>query len=242
VLLGPSKVATDLATIECVTTYPFGHVLRYNISSAHGFNLYVRVPEWYQSSVSSIAVNDSSATPLSPDANTGMHKVRVAAGQTIVTYNLGAAVRTEPRANDTVAVYYGSLLYALDVGSTNTSSNPHAYNDARGAGFEDLPFPQVRDFYVQNTTAWNVAIDPTTLEYHGIQGGVVSLPTPLFEYGAPPNYMTVKGCQIAWDLYLGSPGPVPTDRTCLGKDEMFRLVPYGSAKVHMSELPVVKLP
>ncbi len=239
VLLGPSRVDTHLATIECDTAYPFDHILRYNITSRKGFDFYIRVPAWYEPSTSSVTINNSPSS-LQPDAETGMHKIHIPSGQTTMTYTLGATVRTEPRANNTVAIYYGSLLYALDVGSTNTSSHPHAYNDARGAGFDDLPFSQVRDYYIQNTTAWNVAIDPSTLEYHGVEDSA-KLPTPLFDYGAPPNYMTVQGCQIAWGLYLGSPDLVPEDRTCLGESEAFRLIPYGSAKVHMSELPVVKL-
>ncbi|KAK0715077.1 hypothetical protein B0H67DRAFT_600827 [Lasiosphaeris hirsuta] len=239
VLLGPSKVTTNLATIDCDTAYPFDHTLRYTAVSASGLDLYLRVPSWYNPSTSTLAL-DGSLVALQPDPETGMHKLPLPAGETMVTYTLGAAVRAEPRANGTVAVYFGSLLYALDVGSANTSSLPHAFDDARGTGLHDLPFPQVRDYYVKNTHKWNVAIDVGTLEYHGMNEGE-GLPTPVFEYGAPPNYITVEGCEIAWELYLGTPGDVPQDRTCFGGKETFRLVPYGSAKVHMSELPVVKL-
>lgn len=240
VLLSPSTVKTSLATIECDTAYPFDHTLRYTITSPHGLDLYLRVPSWHVPETSTLTLGDSS-TPafLHPDPATGMHRVRIPSGSTTLTYALGARIRAEPRANNTVAVYYGSLLYALDVGQANTSSNPHMYNDARGSGIADIPFPQARDYYIFNTTAWNIAIDPSTLEYHD---GGSELPTPIFEYGAPPSYMTVRGCEIEWALYLeATPGAVPENRTCVGESGTYRLIPYGSAKVHMSELPVVGL-
>lgn len=240
VLLSPSRVKTSLATIECDTAYPFDHTLRYTITSPRGLDLYLRVPSWHVPEMSTLTLGDSS-TPglLHPDPATGMHRVRIPSGSTTLTYALGARIRTEPRANNTVAIYYGSLLYTLDVGQANTSSNPHLYNDARGAGFTDIPFPQARDYYIYNTTAWNIAIDPSTLEYHD---GGRELPTPIFEYGAPPSYMTVRGCEIEWALYLeATPGAVPESRTCVGESKRYRLIPYGSAKVHMSELPVVGL-
>jgi Beta-L-arabinofuranosidase, GH127 len=240
VLLGPSKVQTDVATIECETAYPFDHTLRYTVESSKGLDLYVRVPLWYDPDGSSINIGGSSS-PLRPDLATGMHKINVPSGVVVVTYTIGAAIRTEARANNTVAVYLGNILYALDVGSTNTSSYPHPYKDASGSGLDHLPFPQLRDYYVTSSKAWNVAIDPSTLRYHGMAGDA-ALPTPLFEYGAPPTYMTVQGCEIAWGLFLEqTPDVVPADRTCLGEASTYKLIPYGSAKVHMSELPVVEL-
>ncbi|KAK0637055.1 hypothetical protein B0T17DRAFT_588031 [Bombardia bombarda] len=240
ILLGPSMVDTPLAVIECDTAYPFDNTLQYTINSSKDFDLYVRVPSWFTPDTSSIRIGDSSSA-LQPDPETGLHRIRVSSGSTTINYTIGAAIRAETRANNTVAVYYGNLLYALDVGSSVKSSYPHAYYDAQGEGLDYLPFPELRDYYVNNSKAWNVAIDPSTLQYHGLGGGA-TLPTPIFEYGAPPTYVTVQGCEIAWGLYLGAtPDLVPNDRTCLGGSSTYRLIPYGSAKVHMSELPVVEL-
>jgi len=239
ILLAPTHVSTDLAVIECATAYPFDHTLNYTISSVKGFDLYVRVPHWYDSSSSSIGFVDGYRRALEPDRETGMHRVSIPPGDSTIIYQLGATVRTERRANDTVAVYFGSLLYALDVGSSVTSSVPHVFNDTHGPGNDSIPFPQVRDYYINNTRSWNIAIDPISITYYGIPDGT-RLPTPAFDYGAPPNYMTVQGCEIAWDLHMGAtPGPPPEDRTCVGEAGVYKLVPYGSAKVHMSELPVI---
>ncbi|KAK4454170.1 hypothetical protein QBC34DRAFT_392751 [Podospora aff. communis PSN243] len=236
--LGPSKVSTPIATVECDTAYPFDHSLRYTIQSAEAFDFYVRVPWWHDGGSSNITIGGVTSR-LSPDQTTGLHRVEVPAGTTEVTYSIGASIRMEERVNGTVAVFYGNLLYALDVGSINSSSLPHRFNDARGTGLDSLPFPQVRDYYFNNTKPWNVAIDTSTWEYHGVPSGV-DLPKPIFDYGAPPNYITVQGCEIAWDLHLGvTPGPAPANRTCLGARSTYRLIPYGSAKVHMSEIPTL---
>ncbi|KAK3688203.1 hypothetical protein B0T22DRAFT_527713 [Podospora appendiculata] len=239
-LLGPSKVSTELAEIKCDTAYPFDHTLKYTVTSSQGVDLFVRVPSWHDPKTSTIGIGGSSFA-LKPDPATGMHKISVPPGLATITYTIGASIRSEPRANNTVAVYFGNLLYALDVGLSVKSSFPHPFNNAGGSGINNLPYPQARDYYINNTKAWNVAIDPSTLAYKGI-GDSSSLPTPVFEYGAPPNFMTVRGCEIAWGLHLGAtPDLVPEDRTCLGEVSTYKLIPYGSAKVHMSELPIVRL-
>ncbi|KAK3318772.1 hypothetical protein B0H66DRAFT_497544 [Apodospora peruviana] len=238
ILLGPSKVETSFATIECDTAYPFDNTLTYTITSDKGFDLFVRVPSWYDPDKSSIGGRVSA---LQPDAETGLHKISIPSGTitATVTYKIGATIRTEPRANNTVAVYYGNLLYALDVGFTNESSYPHAYYESQGPGLDYLPFPQARDYYVSWSKPWSVAIDPSTLQYFGM-GQDAALPKPIFEYGAPPTYISVQGCEIAWALHLGAaPGLVPANRTCVGEKNTYKLIPYGSAKVHMSELPTV---
>lgn len=238
-LLGPSNVSTLIGTVECDTAYPFENTLRYSITTLEGFDFYVRVPSWYDSQKSNITVGGSTST-LSVDKTTGLHKITIPAGKTQVTYNIGAQVRVVRRSNDTVAVFVGNLLFALDVGFSPSSSLPHAFNDARGAGIDSLPFPQVRDYYISNTRPWNVAIDIATLEYTPLPREDWSFLTPVFEFGSPPVSIAVQGCQIAWDLHLGAtPGPVPLNRTCLGPRSTYRLIPYGSAKVHMSEIPTL---
>ncbi|KAF4508640.1 hypothetical protein G6O67_004991 [Ophiocordyceps sinensis] len=239
VLLGPSTVMATVdgasVSVECNTAYPFGDRLSYTIKTDKQFDFYLRVPEWSRS----FKVSRGLARVPKRDASTGMFKMQVEPGQTKIVCTISTEMRTEARANDTVAVLYGNLLYALDVGFSQTSSFPHAYYDTKGPGLSNLPFPQLRDYYINSTKPWNVAIDPSTLEYHGLDGA--SLPNPVFEHGAAPNYMTVDGCEIAWGLRLGvTPDWAPLDRTCIGDRKSFRLIPYGAAKVHMSDLPVVR--
>ncbi|OAQ71663.1 hypothetical protein VFPBJ_10442 [Purpureocillium lilacinum] len=233
-LLSPSTVSTRVnggaVTIACDTAYPFEDELQYTIEAEKAFDLFLRVPDWARSS--------STSQPSAMDSKTSMRKVHVKAGKTKLKYMLDAQIRTEARSNNTVAVFHGSLLYALELSTTQTSSYPHAWSDTKGPGLDNLPFPQLRDYYIDSTSAWNVAIDPSTLKYHGSRGG---LRNPIFAQGAPSNYMTVDGCEIEWPLYLGvTPDWAPVDRTCKGRRTSYRLIPYGAAKVHMSDLPVKK--
>ncbi|KOS17010.1 hypothetical protein ESCO_005840 [Escovopsis weberi] len=245
-LLSPSRLTTAVAggsvTIDCDTNYPFSNVLTYAIDAERPFDFFLRVPGWADSRSSTLSYSGagfSRQSTTEPDAD-GMIRVRVRAGATRVTYVIATGIRTERRGGNTVSVFYGNLLYALDVGLGQSSSLPHAYFDPRGTGIAGLPFPQLRDYYYSSTQPWNVAIDPATLRYHGI-GPAAELPDPIFEHGAPPNYITVQGCEIAgWGLYRGvTPDVPPAARRCVGARKTYRLIPYGAAKVHMSELPVI---
>ena len=244
VLLSPSSVSTTVSgkpvSIQCDTSYPFSVTLTYKVVAENSFIFYIRVPSWYKAQTSSLEV-DGETSILSPDKNTGMHAIWLNAGQSHIKLTIGASLRTEKRSNNTVAVYYGNVLYALDVGFEETSSYPHAYDNPRGPGLGYLPYSELRDYYMKNGSAWNVAIDPSTLTYHKPTPDA-SLSNPIFGQGAPPNYVSVQGCQITWDLYLGTtPDVVPSQRTCVGNQKEYRLIPYGAAKVHMSELPTVEI-
>ena len=259
-LLGPAQVVTSTlsntsVTIRCDTHYPFGSVLNYSITSSESFTLLLRVPSWYVPVNSTISINDDGAEyPLTPDPRTGMTSIFLPAGNSTVAYTLGATIQVLPRANSTVAVYHGSLLYALDVGQTMTTLTPKLYNVSYADGdpyhisTPSLP-PEAHDFAFTNTTPWNIAIDPSTLVFH-TRANVLNntaLPNPIFEYGAPPTYITGKGCQVDWPLYKGLPAPLPAlgngikHRNCTGNVTDVILRPYGSLKVHMAELPTVDL-
>lgn len=173
--------------------------------------------------------------------STGMHHIPLRAGETTITYTIGTSLRTERRPNNTVAVYYGNVLYALDVGFENMSSIPHFFNDPTGPGLDNPPFPQLRDDVVNHTRAWAVAVDQSTLQYYG-KSDSTSLPEPIFEQGAPPTFATVVGCKIRWDLYRDiTPDWAPANRTCTGLPRRFKIIPYGAAKVHISDLPVINM-
>jgi hypothetical protein len=248
-LLSPSTVETTLKNgagvkIECQTDYPFADILVYNVTSDQAIDLFVRIPEWAHLArlESSHGTNQSS---------NGLLRLNLPSGESRVVYTLETDIRVVPRANDTVAVYRGQLLYALEIGSRTTSTLPSNYKTNQTYP-EDYAPPEVRDYNMINTTPWNVAIDPTTLEFWpGTPESSVpedasgELPGPIFAPGAPPTSMTAKACLIDWPL-LGSGSvpdapPVGVNRKCLGEAFDARLVPYGSAKLRMAELPTIEL-
>ncbi|KAK5170315.1 uncharacterized protein LTR77_004902 [Saxophila tyrrhenica] len=249
-LLSPGSASATLrgnkVTVKCDTAYPFLDTLTYTIDAEAPFDFYVRLPGWATIDAS-IKVNSEEVSPIL-DSETGMQKISLDKGSSTVAYYLPSTVRTESRENNTVSVYKGSVLYALEVTNHNTSTPPKPYDNP---GFGDEYFnkcyypPQSRDWSYHNTSRWNYAIDPETLQYHSPDSSSTSLANPLFGAGGPPGYVTAKACEIEWAMaFNGSvPGYPPNGekRKCVGKVEKVKLVPYASARTHIAELPVLDL-
>ena len=249
-LLGPSevKIAMDAgeATVSCDTAYPFLDTLEYSVDDPGPMDLYVRVPDWAGSDAA-IQVEGKKSS-LSPDPDTGLHKISLSKGKTSIAYTLPSTIRTTPRANETVAVYKGALLYALEVTNTNTSTPPKPYtNPGFGEEYYNASYapPESRDWQYHNTSVWNYAIDTSTLKYHGPEEETSELANPLFDAGAPPGWISAMACEIEWPMafngsVVGFP-PTGDAKTCVGEKKEVRLASYGSAKTHMAEMPVMDL-
>ncbi|KAJ9665324.1 hypothetical protein H2201_004616 [Coniosporium apollinis] len=240
--LSPAALTTTLPsgtqlTVNCTTDYPFSNTLIYTITASAAFEFHLRVPTWAIVETS-ISLPYQRPMFVQPDSHTGLVSIVIQPGITMLTYFVGAETVLEPRANDTVAVHYSALLYALEIGSRNTSTAPKDFRT--NEPFANTTFPeQARDYEIANTTAWNIAIDPTTLVFHAAEG---ELGNP-FEPGMPPSWFTVKGCEIEWGFWKGVPdAPPPKEkRKCVGEVREVRLVPLGGAKLHMVDLPTIDL-
>ena len=231
ILLSPTKISTRLrgkVQIECETQYPFGDCLTYRTSAEKGFDLYVRIPQWAKGQI------DGKMSKPDP---TGLCKIPISEGSSEIIVNLQTDIRVVTRSTGAVSIYHGNLLYALEIKSSAQVTPPHHFRKALEKPY-DIPNPRVRDHYLDNTTPWNIAIDPSTLALH--QSG--DLPVPVFEEGCAPTYMTVKGREIEWPLYLdATPDVPPKNPKATGEVKEYRLIPYGAAKLHMSEIPVIKV-
>ncbi|KAH8895819.1 hypothetical protein GQ53DRAFT_33340 [Thozetella sp. PMI_491] len=241
-LLSPSTVTASLkvgnVTIECATDYPFVNTFTYSVSADANFSLRLRVPGW-ATFVEVHTIIGSKEESFQQDSAGGLVQVGLPSGKSTVTYKLGADVRTEARENGAVSVYVGSVLYALDPSPVaNISSLPHHFYDAGGPPIPDVPFSQARDYYFYGEGEWAIAIDPSTLKYHA----PASSPVVPFVPGLDAGHISVDGCALNWTLRFGAtPDVPPKNVTCTGKKATYTLVPYGQAKVHMSELPVINL-
>ncbi|KAL8770914.1 MAG: hypothetical protein Q9209_003565 [Squamulea sp. 1 TL-2023] len=254
-LLSPARVTTTLpsgtnVTLNCNTTYPFGNILHYTFTASAPFTLNLRVPSW-ATSYEILASSNSESSPniyddtsLFPDPHTGMLSLSLLQSGT-VEYKLHTTIRTEDRGNDTISVYYGALLYALDVGySDSIISNSISTHRIDKIPFQQSIPKQAHDHIITNTKPWNIAIDPDTLAYHtNNTSNVGKLPNPIWAYEAPPSYITAQGCEIEWGVEKGLPArpPLKGNRECIGDVREVVLRPYGSLKVHMAVLPTVRL-
>ncbi|KAF9739182.1 hypothetical protein PMIN06_002297 [Paraphaeosphaeria minitans] len=100
---------------------------------------------------------------------------------------------------------------------------------------------QALDHSYQNASIWNYAIDPSKLTVH--RSNESGLANPIFAPGIAPLWMSANACEIEWGLYKGVPDAPPTGeaRKCVGEVVDVRLEPLGGAKVHLVDLPVLKL-
>ncbi len=242
-LLSPAELKATLqnnatVNIRCDTNYPFSDKLQYTIEASSGFIFHLRVPAWYIPEFSNLVVDGGPPQSLVPNAHTGMMAIHLHAGKSTVDYTLSAALRIIPRANVTISIYHGALLYALDIGQAVVRAGIQAGSCCRASEYASL----------KNTRPWNMAIDPSSLKFHSAPPNVSPeepLTSPIWSPGAPPSYVTAKGCEIEWPLLNCMPAPVPLQvdgkRTCVGKVVDLVLRPYGSLKVHMAELPTIDL-
>lgn len=245
--LFPSILTTSLGdnavTIDCDTLFPFANTLSYTVESKAPFEFFIRVPNWANLTTSSIAVNGNEQTPLKPDPATSMHQVSVGSGTTKINYTLGTDIRLEPRQRNTINIYHGALLYAISINGSSTSFPPRTYNTQQLLPAQ-YTLPETKDHIIENTTAWNIAIDTSTLAFSTlVDKEGYTLPNPIFTQDAPPGKMVAKGCYIAWGIEKGVPSDPPDvgQRVCLGDSFDVILRPYGASKLHMAELPTVKL-
>lgn len=266
-LLSPARVNTTLPSgthvnLTCNTNYPFSNNLHYTFTASAPFTLHLRLPAWatgYRitaiSSRSSPKTYDTSS--LLPDPHTGMLSIEVLETGT-VNFSFTTSIRTEDRGNDTVSIYHGALLYALDVGFSDStmdtvSTSPIDNLTHSTAAMMKVPH-QAHDHHITHTKPWNIAIDPSTLEYHTTlpnnnndttetAESEKALPNPIWAYEAPPNFITAKGCEIEWGVenQLPTIPPKMGERVCKGRVREVVLRPYGSLKVHMAVLPVMEL-
>jgi hypothetical protein len=240
-LLSPAEVNTTVGNgtnvhISCRTNYPFNHLLHYTVKLDSGsFAFSIRVPSWAVLNRTTIAVNGKNPVPVNPDPVTGLHTIHIAARTTNVVYEIGANIRIEPRANDTVAVYHGALLYAVAPFGNYVSRAPARYPAGSGAPAE------ARDWTITPRSPWAIAIDPSTLRFYAFPNRDEELPSPIWEENAPPVTIAALACEIDWDISAGYAASPPVNRSCIGRAFMIGLAPYGSAKLHMAELPVVDL-
>lgn len=178
-------------------------------------------------------MNEVELNHVQPDPATGLQRISLDGSASTVRVKLAADIRVEPRANDTVSIYHGALLYAISIPYHLTSSLPENYPDAP---------PNVRDHDLLPMGSWAYAIDPSTLRYKGLPENGTDLPNPLWSADAPTAIVATV-CEIPWELedgYAPDP-PLPGNRSCSGRPFDVNLVPYGAAKLHLAEIPVVHL-
>ncbi|KAL2850238.1 hypothetical protein BJY01DRAFT_245549 [Aspergillus pseudoustus] len=241
-LLGPTKLETQIGqkkvTVSCETNYPFDGQLHYTINSKTDFDFWVRIPAWALNSTSSkYRVGKSKWHTLSPAADS-LQSFKLDRGTTDIEINLSMEPRvTEPR-NGSVAIYYGPLLYALDIEFSNpTSHSPLNWTD-RTALPSTQVLKQTRDWVLEPTSEWRYAIDPQSITVERLQKEGKELSNPIWAREAIPVALWLDAWVINWEEEKGTAALPPVNPVVTGEPTRVRLIPYGAAKLHIAEFPV----
>ncbi|KAI9712662.1 MAG: hypothetical protein M1820_001283 [Bogoriella megaspora] len=233
---------TNPVSISVDTTYPFSHSVTYKISASSPFNFYVRIPTWAEANSTIEGIGDGSTAAISPSPQ-GLQKIEVPGGDdSTVTLQLETSPRVVTRANNTAAIYYGALLYALAIEYESTSRDPINYSSEKVLP-GNTTNSHTHDFSLTPTSPWNIAIDTSQIKIvRNDSTSTSTLQSPIWDLGAPPVELRVAAVEIDWPIVFDTAGDPPANPSATGKPFSARFVPYASAKLHMAHLPVIQLP
>lgn len=211
------------ARITVETDYPFDESIRITVDVAAPtlFPLMLRIPGWAQSA--SIRVNGD-AQPAEPGTFTTLD--RLWSKGDVVEMTFPMRIEAERRFNNSVTLTRGPIVFALKIGER--------WEKIKGEE------PHV-DYAVYPTTPWNygLAIDPENPEVELVRKGVGDT---IFGPEFAPIELRIPARRIPeWAMESNSAGALPVSPVTSGEPvEMVTLIPYGCAKLRITEFPVVE--
>jgi len=233
VAYAPSRVSTTVqgvpVSIELVTDYPFSNKLKFVVDVAKPvkFPLHLRIPGWAEACSLFVAGQGQRA---GAKAKTSRFETvnREWRGKTEVLLAFEMPLRLEKRYNNATALWRGPLVFSLKIGEDwkkIAGEEPHA------------------DWEVLPTTPWNygLAIDEKNLSKSvTVEERAVSR-NP-FNQAEAPVVLKVKGRRIPqWGIEKNAAAaPPPSPVSSSEPLETLTLIPYGAAKLRITEFPVVK--
>ncbi|KIJ25600.1 hypothetical protein M422DRAFT_273413 [Sphaerobolus stellatus SS14] len=234
VYLGPFSTKVTLSgnnqvSVSVNTLYPFSDTLTTTIQATKPFTYYVRIPSW-SIGKATISINGAAAVAATPDSTTQLFKINAAEGATKFVLNVPADITLESRPHGAVAVQRGPLHYAFDIARNQTTLATNAQQ------------PLAVDLQFEATVPWQYAIDPASLKFQNNPPSSGVLPSPVFDAGLPPLSITATACRITWatagSTFAAAPPQSPV--ACTGANETIVLRPFGSTKLRIGEIPIMK--
>ncbi|KAJ7058824.1 hypothetical protein C8F01DRAFT_990284 [Mycena amicta] len=229
VLLSPTTFSSTLAnnnqvTVAAQTDYPFSSAIKYTITAAQAFSFGIRVPSWVPSSTITYAV-DGGATQTATANSAGHVVLNIAAGSHTVAATIPMSVQTAPTYGNSVAVTRGPLVYSLNINFDTTVLATYSVR----SNSSDLQFSP--------TSAWQYALSTANLVYNGDSSASASVQYA-FSQKNPLVTISANVCPITWAIDRNSAAVPPTSPAqCTGAQTSVKLVPYGNAKLRITEFP-----
>jgi hypothetical protein len=251
---GPCRVEAQVAggmtaRISEETEYPFGGTVRFTVDVPEPctFPLHFRIPGWANG-----ALLKTGSKTVSPEAGSVYRLSRRWSPGDVVEIEFPMRIRTETRYNGSLSLLRGPLYFALRIGKD--------FERVVTTGYycfpNDIQFKGNADWEIRPTTPWNYGLN---LDPGDPSAGVTVTRNPIgrfpwadvgdLVYTDDEGFMTwaeeapvvirMKGKRIPeWTMKNNSaddPPPSPVDSGEPGEDLI--LVPYGSARLRISEFP-----
>jgi uncharacterized protein len=236
-------------TIHEETNYPFSGSVKFriNLKEPARFPVYLRVPEWADSVV--IAFRNKT---VSGKAGSTVRLAEKWTDDDVITMNIPMDIRVEERYNNSLSILRGPVYFSLRIDKEFKSVN---------IGYDNFGYKGSVDWEIHPLSAWNYGL---MIDRNRLSRGLEVTENQLSEYPFADRgdmiwladsakyvrwdkdaavVITTRGMKIPrWSLKNNSAdipplSPVKPEGTA----EVIQLVPYGSAKLRITEFPVIDL-
>ena len=217
----PASVKTDEVEIILDTNYPFETTFTYTIKSKKDFCFDVRVPSFARK----VKVNGEymhQEGKLSFEIKNGDEKE--------INISYETPIRLIDRPHKLKSVRYGSLVFAVPI-----KYEKIMYEYEKDGVERKFPYC---DYEYVGISCWNYAL--CSKKFKLIREETDKIP---FSSQNPPVKIKAKVKQINWGLadgYTRVCDKFPQSRKPVSKAREIELYPYGSAKLRMTEIPLIK--
>lgn len=256
VVYGPNSITARVtagAEVHIIqeTNYPFSDTLRFyiHLADAASFPLYFRSPKW--ADTSTLIINGH--VEEVPVQNGYLVADRTWHNGDVVSLIFPMELRAEKRYNDAVAIRRGPLYFSLRIEKNFQEIS------FKEKSFESIAYKGSRDWEIKPASAWNygLAINPDdpaadiAIDFYLIQdypfadrGDMVywdEWETHVSWQHDAPIVLRAPAKKIPfWQLVNNSADdPPPTPVTIESVIDTVELVPYGCARLRISEFPIV---
>jgi len=236
-----TKIKGASITIEEETEYPFRGTVHFKVHASHpvAFPLLLRIPGWAQTT--QVRLNNKSLNISAADCSVQTTEAKTDEqscdfqksfipidriwnddDQVFVTFAVPARVS---RWHDNAAVFErGPLVFSLPLKGKWSKLKQYAQNSA--------------DWQITPTSAWNFAVKVGECDAIPAEHGVSAVP---FDAAAPPVTLAVQARRYpAWTESENSAGPLPNSPVESREPlQELTLVPYGAAKLRITEFPTL---
>ena len=215
----PSELCCDGVHITLETDYPFENSFRYRIEAERPFTFKVRIPAFAKN----VTVNGKAGKRR-------MLSFSIRPGETEISVRYDTQPHFVKRPHTLTAVRCGSLLFAVPV-----KYEKKMLEYIRDGVKRKYPYC---DYELTPTSHWAYAYCRSPLELKKREVSDI----PFSEFN-PPVTVAAKAASIDWgyeDGFNSVCAKKPDSRKPLAEPVMLELIPYGCAKLRMTELPLIK--